>query len=224
MLYSEFLKKDKLPIDKWEHYFPIYEKHFGRFVNQPIVFWEIGVQYGGSIQMWKKYFGPLATVVGIDIDPNCKCVENQFVNIRIGDQSDLHFLQDIINEFGAPDIVLDDGSHMMNDINTTFHFLYPRISKNGIYLVEDLHTAYWSEFDGGLKKEGTFIEICKGLIDSLNIRHARIPQDGNEKDFTFANSTYGISFYDSIVVFEKMQWKPHMLSSVQILTYLPTAK
>jgi hypothetical protein len=37
-----------------------------------------------------------------------------------------------------------------------------------VYLVEDLHTAYWDEFGGGLKKEGTFIEFCKGLIDELN--------------------------------------------------------
>jgi cephalosporin hydroxylase len=82
----------------------------------------------------------------------------------------LQFLQSIVDEFGAPDIVLDDGSHMMTHVVASFEFLYPRIAKNGIYMVEDLHTAYWDEYEGGLHKPATFIELCKNLIDELNAR------------------------------------------------------
>jgi hypothetical protein len=118
--------------------------------------------------MWKRYLGPHALIVGIDINPECKKFEEDQIQIRIGSQSDTGFLQQVLNEFGTPNVVLDDGSHQMSDVVETFRFLYSRMSPNGVYLVEDLHTAYWEEYGGGLKREGTFIEVCKGLIDELN--------------------------------------------------------
>src|SRR5208337_1726291 len=160
-------------IHKWTHYFPIYERYFHQYIGKPVVFIEIGVDKGGSLQMWKKYFGPLARIVGIDVIPSCKEFEEEQIYVRIGNQSDPVFLQNIINEFDTPDIVLDDGSHVMADIISSFNFLYPRIDKRGIYMVEDLHTAYWDEYQGGLNREGTFIERCKALIDELNAEHTR---------------------------------------------------
>ncbi len=32
---------------------------------------EVGVDNGGSLKMWKKYFGERAEIHGIDIDPKC---------------------------------------------------------------------------------------------------------------------------------------------------------
>ena len=103
---------------------------------------------------------PHARIIGIDIKPECKQFEEGQISVRIGSQSDVHFLGRIIDEFGCPDIVLDDGSHVMADIVTSFNFLYPRTEKRGIYMVEDLHTAYWEEYGGGLSRDGTFIEKC----------------------------------------------------------------
>jgi hypothetical protein len=74
--------------------------------------------------MWSRYFGPLATIISVDVDPECKQYEKHNVNVRIGDQSDPAFLQSIIDEFGVPDIVLDDGSHMQEHINSSFFRLY----------------------------------------------------------------------------------------------------
>ena len=42
---------------KWEKYFPIYENYFKKFKDQKIIFVEIGIFNGGSLQMWKEYFG-----------------------------------------------------------------------------------------------------------------------------------------------------------------------
>jgi hypothetical protein len=105
----------------------------------------------------------------------------------------------VVAEFGIPDIVLDDGSHRMDDINASFDALYPLVPKNGVYIVEDLHTAYWDEYGGGLRKPGSFIERSKVLVDRLNADHARDAIAPDE----FTATTRSICFYDSVVVFEK---------------------
>jgi len=209
-LWSDFLCNNKRIIHKWKHYFPIYERHFKHFVYKPLTFFEIGCGLGGSLQMWKRYFGPDARIVGVDINPACKTFEEDQIEVRIGNQEDERLLQGLIDEFGAPDIILDDGSHMMTDIIATFQYLYPRMAKNGLYMVEDLHTAYWDEYEGGLRKTSTFIELCKGLIDELNADHTR----GAVPPTEFTKSTLSMHFYDSVAVFERgtrtKKWAPQI--------------
>jgi hypothetical protein len=198
-LHEYFLKNNGKLIHKWIHYFDIYERHFRRFVGEEMLIIEIGVFEGGSIQMWKEYFGEKATIVGIDIDPNCKQYEDTSRNIfvEIGSQSDTEFLKSIIEKYGRPDILLDDGSHNQSDIITSFENLYYQVKDDGVYFVEDLHTAYWPQYEGGLKLETTFIEYAKNKIDQLNGNWF----ENGLNDFT--KLTQSISAYDSIVVFEK---------------------
>jgi hypothetical protein len=200
-LWGDFLTNQGDVIHKWVHYFPIYERYFAPWRNKSLTFLEIGVSRGGSLQMWRRAFGPLARIVGVDIDPKCRRHEAPGVAVRIGDQSDTAFLQSVIDEFGAPDIVLDDGSHQMADIRASFDFLYPRLPKNGVYMVEDLHTAYWAKFGGGLDEPASFINHAKSLIDQLNADHAR----GAVTPDAFTRDTFSIAFYDSVIVFEKGQ-------------------
>lgn len=198
-LWADFLTNDHRVVEKWKHYFPIYERHFKDYVYKSVTFIEIGCGLGGSLQMWKRYFGPHARIVGIDINPACKKFEEDQIEIFIGPQQEQNFLQSVLETVGAPDIVLDDGSHMMSHLATTFQYLYPRMPKNGIYLVEDLHTAYWDNYEGGLRKPSTFIELCKGLIDELNANHTR----GALPETEFTNTTLSMHFYDSVIVFER---------------------
>lgn len=219
-LWSDFLNNDKMVIHKWKHYFPAYERHFKDFVYKPVTFMEIGCGEGGSLQMWKRYLGPHARIVGVDINPACKAFEDDQIEVRIGDQSDETFLQTLIDEFGVLDIVLDDGSHVMSHIIASFRFLYPRMAKNGVYLVEDLHAAYWDEFGGGLRKPSTFIELSKNLIDELNADHTR----GALPPTAFTKSTLSMHFYDSITVFERgthtKKWAPQTGGSASVLEKL----
>ena len=198
-MYEAFLTNEQRPMNKWLHYFPIYERYFAPYKNKSLTIFEIGVSKGGSLQFWKRYFGPFATIVGIDIDPKCKDFEEPQINVRIGDQSDLVFLQSLIDEFGAPDIVLDDGSHIMEHVNATLEFFYTRIKDDGIYMIEDAHTSYWSKYGGGLRRPDTIIEKSKNYIDGLNAYYCGLPKE-------FADSTFSIAFYDSIIVFEKRKW------------------
>jgi hypothetical protein len=204
-IWSEFVNNRQRTVHKWKHYFTAYEDHFKRFVDRPLLFLEIGVGRGGSAQMWKRYLGPHAQIVGIDINPECRGFEEDQIAIRIGSQADTEFLQSVLDEFGTPDIVLDDGSHQMGHVVETFRFLYPRSSANGVYMVEDLHTSYWEEYGGGLRREGTFIELAKELIDELNADWARDALPPTD----FTRSTLSMHFYDSIVVFERGRRPPH---------------
>lgn len=198
-LWSEFLNHQGRAIHKWKHYFPAYEQHFQRFVNRPCLIWEIGAGEGGSLQMWKRYLGPYAQIVGIDIKPGAAAFAEDQIAVRIGDQSDEGFLQSVLDEFGPPDIVLDDGSHVMSHVVRSFQYIYPRMSPSGVYMVEDLHTAYWDEYEGGVGRPGSFIELAKSLVDELNAEHT----NGQVPPTAFTSSTLSMHFYDSMIVFER---------------------
>lgn len=198
-LYQIYLDNQGKECHKWNHYFPIYESHFSRFRNQSVVLFEIGVFHGGSLPIWKKWLGPLATIVGIDINPQCKQAEETNCHVRIGNQADPAFIRSLIEEFGQPDIVIDDGSHNQNDMMFTFATLFPYVLNNGVYLVEDTHACYWPKFGGGLKFAGSFIEKCKEMIDALHAWHYTKP----DQIPWLTKNLWSLTFYDSIVVFEK---------------------
>lgn len=195
-----FNNNQKHLIHKWVHYFAIYDHHFSRFRNTKVKVLEIGVSKGGSLQMWKDYFGKEAQIVGLDIDPDCKLLEEDQISIFIGDQANRNFLRDFVSLMGPFDIVIDDGGHTMTQQITSFEELYPHVSANGVYIVEDLHTSYWSEYGGGYKKDGTFVEYAKNLLDQLNAWHSKDPRLC-VNDIT--KTTRSIHFYDSIIAFEK---------------------
>jgi hypothetical protein len=136
-------------IHKWIHYFDIYHRHFEAFRGKPLTLVEFGVFHGGSLQMWKHYFGAQARIVGVDINPACASLTEDQVEIRIGDQGDRSFLRSLRDELGEIDILIDDGAHMMRHQVATFEELFPAVRDGGVYLVEDLHTGYWPEYGGG---------------------------------------------------------------------------
>jgi len=87
----------------------------------------------------------------------------------------------------------------MQHVVSSFRFLYPQLHKSGVYMVEDLHTAYWDEYGGGLKREGSFIELCKQFLDEINADWTR----GALAPSEFTRTTLSMHFYDSLAVFER---------------------
>lgn len=194
-----------LPINKWAHYIPIYEKHFANFRNRSLSFLEIGSGQGGSSRMWKHYFGPTAQIVTVDIRPDCKIFEDEQVCVRIGNQSDSKFLQALVEEFGPFDIVVDDGSHQMSDVCASFNYIFPKMAREGVYLIEDTHTAYWDAYGGGLRRSGTIIEMMKNFIDELHYGNPHHAINGGEQMPTsdISQKIRSISFYDGVIAIEK---------------------
>jgi hypothetical protein len=151
--------------------------------------------------MWADYFGPRATIWGVDIDPRCLAFEGPGIHVVQGDQGDREFLKRLAAQVGPIDLLIDDGGHGMDQQIATIEELYASVVAGGTYFVEDTHTSYWSEsYGGGYRKPGTFMEYAKDLVDQLNAWHSEV-DDFQVDDFT--RSTNSMHFYDSVVVFEK---------------------
>ncbi len=192
-------------IHKWDHYFDIYESHFSRYRGKDVVILEIGIAQGGSLRLWKNYFGKGLKLYAIDIDPRCKDFEEDGVEIFIGSQSDRKFLREVISKIPKIDILIDDGGHTMKQQIVSFEELFDHIKQDGIYFCEDCHTSYWWEFGGGYKRSGSFIEYSKNWIDKLNAYHSRSSRLKVDK---FTRSVRSAHFYDSIVVLQKAVVNP----------------
>jgi len=139
---------------KWRHYFDVYERHLSRFRGRPVRMVEIGVFGGGSTRMWRDYLGEESHIVGIDIDPACRELASEGVEIRIGDQADRSFWEDFLRSEPAIDIVLDDGGHTAEQQTVTLEALLPHVSPGGVYMCEDIHGPFhgFHSFVDGLSR------------------------------------------------------------------------
>lgn len=184
---------------KWTHYLPIYDRVFGPWVGKPVKMLEIGVNEGGSLELWRTIFGPDATIMGIDINPFVAGRVDLPNRVMIGSQDDPDFLHHVVAEMGPPDIVLDDGSHIGRHIIRSFETLFPLMAVGGIYVIEDLQPSYWpGEHEGGYRRKGTAIEYLKDLIDEINGDfHGRTTSD------TFRQEIGSIQIFKAMAVIEK---------------------
>lgn len=170
-------------------------RHLARFQGQPVTMLEIGVLKGGSLDLWRQYFGPQATLIGIDISPDCANYDDpgSDTHVRIGDQTDREFLGQLAEEFGPFDIVSDDGGHMASQQVASFEALWPSVRDGGVYICEDSFTGYDSDFIDG----PTFIELAKHKVDEI---HAWC---GPHPPTEFTRQAQSICFYFGLVVIEK---------------------
>ena len=193
---------------KWSGYFDVYERHLKKFVGRAPRILEIGILGGGSIELWLKYFGPGTSVVGLDINEDCLKYEyNGDVKIVMGNQGDPAFWDDFLKTQNKFDIVIDDGSHVMNHQITTLQKVFPHIKEGGVFICEDTHTSYWPQPWGGVfRGAGTFLEHSKRVTDILNHQHFQGAPLSDETLATYKN-LYSVTFYNSMVVFEKQNLK-----------------
>lgn len=181
---------------------PIYHKHFKKFrklasSDNKIRLLEIGVQCGGSLDMWTEYFGKNnCEIVGLDIDPHCLSLEKDNIKIIIGNQEDKNFLKEKILTLPKFHIIIDDGGHTMDQQINSQEVLYNHVLPGGVYLCED--TSYWEEYGGGLYRPNTYIEYTKSIIDKINSYHY-----GPLYNYTVTCKS--IHYYDSMVFFEKSE-------------------
>ena len=87
---------------KWHHYLELYDRHLSRFRGRPVRILELGIFSGGSLQIWKSYFGEHAAIHGVDIDPSCAQFVEERIVPHIGSQSDAAFLKHLVT--GIPHV------------------------------------------------------------------------------------------------------------------------
>ena len=178
---------------KCDTYFQAYEEIFNKYVGKKITFVEVGVLHGGSLFMWREYFGKEARIIGIDLHPKAKELEKYGFEIYIGSQSDKSFWKGFFAKVGKIDILLDDGGHGNDQQIITLTESIHNTNDDGIIAIEDVHTNYMKRF--GNPSKHSFVNYSKYLINFVN---SRFP-DTKIKKNDFKNKIYSVSFYESIV-------------------------
>lgn len=162
------------------HYTPHYHKRFAHLREEPITLLEIGVggykdpnEGGASLRMWRDYFTQ-GTIVGLDLYP--KSITEDRISVEQGAQGDPRVLHRLGKTYGPFDIVIDDGSHVVDDILQSWVILWEYVKDGGVYVIEDLGTAYHAQYGGSSSRSGdTTIGFLQGLIDRINHAEFDIP-------------------------------------------------
>lgn len=197
-----FARTGDCSIYKMEHYLDLYARLLNDWQGRSdIRFLEIGIFEGGSIGMWKGFFGAGAKLVFADIEPTCTRFAEPGIDIEIGDQADPAFLKALAEKHGPFDLIIDDGGHMMHQQKASFSHLWPALNDGGLYVIEDTHTSYWPGFGGGFRQSGSMIEAAKDMVDRMHSWYT----DEDEKFplHPAARQVGSVQFYDSVIVIEK---------------------
>src|SRR6266496_377564 len=159
--------------DKWSLYFNEYDRILDEYRNKPVRLLEIGIQNGGSLEIWSKYFPNAEKLVGCDINPDCARLsyEDPRIAVVVGDVNSDASQAAVLGHAPGFDVIIDDGSHCSSDIVKTFARYFPHLADGGVFVVEDLHCSYWQEFEGGLFDPFSSIAFFKRLADVVSHEH-----------------------------------------------------
>lgn len=155
---------------KWANALAAYDRHFAGWAGQHVNIGEVGVQSGGSIEMWQNTLGNQVHVYGFDINRNCESFAGPQVTITIGDQAQPHmwrtFFQTVAHNL---DILIDDGGHEPNQMLTTMYEVFPHINSGGFLVIEDIHgQSYMQSF---FAPAAHYIgqQAMTGWVDSVHV-------------------------------------------------------
>lgn len=202
--FADLLRAGQWNINKMAHYMPVYESTFGDR-HRPVRMLELGVNLGGSLELWRKYFThPDSVIVGVDYNEKCARFEDPGHNlfVRIGKQQDQEFLRSVVEEFGLFDIILDDGSHIPSYTLRSFQCLFVHgLNDGGVYLVEDLHSCYspdssepFPDLDDANDGSPQFIEFVVHLMNVMHTHWLQTPTGDDIDKFEPDNPAYQDSF------------------------------
>jgi MycE methyltransferase N-terminal len=198
--------------DKWgsHWYTPLYDRYFGPLRDERVKLLEIGVggyhlpdQGGASLRMWKWYFRR-GIIHGLDLYDK-RGIDEPRLRTHRGDQGDPAYLGRLANEIGPLDIVIDDGSHINEHVVTSFKALFPRVRPGGLYVIEDVLTAFWPGWGGHdgpqPTSSATSLGMVKALVDGLHHQDWTRPDDAapSATDLTVT----AVHVHHNLVVIEK---------------------
>jgi hypothetical protein len=179
---------------KWEHYFDAYERHFRKYVGREVVGVEVGIYSGGSLNMWRSYFGPRCKVYGVDIEEACKTYEEDGVRVFIGDQADRSFWQTFKKQVPQVDILIDDGGHTPEQQIVTLEEMLPHLRPGGVYFCEDVHGTH-----------NEFASYVSGLASHFHEWAVKPGQVLAAAPTEFQRAVSSIHLYPFLVVIERTE-------------------
>lgn len=190
--------KEGAGIWKWMHYFDIYQRHFHKFAGREVHVLEVGIYGGGSLSMWREYFGERCHIYGVDIEAACMAHSGEKTKVFIGDQADRAFWAKVKKAVPTVDILIDDGGHHPEQQRITLEEMLPHIRSGGVYLCEDIHGA-----------NNEFAAYVQGLASGLNFATpAEMPKDTAGLAFAVTGlqaTIHSIHLYPFVAVIEKRE-------------------
>lgn len=164
--------------DKWSLYLTEYDRLLDGYRDKPVRLLEIGIQNGGSLEIWSKYFSDASALIGCDINPDCARLsyDDPRIGVIIGDANASEVYERVLQRSPRFDIIIDDGSHLSSDIIRSFALYFPRVVEGGVFIAEDLHCSYWEQFEGGLFDPYSSIAFFKRLADIISHEHWGMPK------------------------------------------------
>ncbi len=201
--------------DKYASYLLVYDRIFSPWQDRPVRLLEIGVQNGGSLETWSRYFTHAEKIVGCDIDPKCGDLryEDIRISVVVGDVNVEDTYRAVLSHSSSFDIIIDDASHVSDNIIRTFLIYFPLLKPGGIFVVEDTHTLYWEEYQGGILRKTTAHDFFKLFVDLVNYEHWKddLPLEGlfaafppgYVQPFLREGWVDGVEFCNSMVVIRK---------------------
>lgn len=156
---------------KWSCALDAYQRHLGPLAGRSLAVGEVGIQSGGSLDMWKAVLGSACHVYGIDINPACLKFADTTTSITIGDQGNM----DTWNRFFASmasqlDALVDDGSHQAEHMGMSLHWSFPYLKPGGLVAIEDTNgqhfvSSFYCQF--AAKSIGAFSAM--GQVASVHV-------------------------------------------------------
>ncbi|HOQ42069.1 MAG TPA: class I SAM-dependent methyltransferase [Smithellaceae bacterium] len=217
--------------DKWSLYLTEYDRLLDPYREEPVNLLEIGIQNGGSLEIWSKYFKNYQTLIGCDINPDCAnlCYEDPRISVVVGDAGAPETRDRIAGRVPLFDIIIDDGSHRSGDIIRVFSLYFPLLAAGGTFIVEDIHCSYWEGFQGGLFYPYSAITFFKRLADIINYEHWNISRARNDilqgiftkydcyVDEETLSGVHSVEFINSMCVIRKAKVDDNRLGSRMIV-------
>ena len=216
--------------DKWALYLREYDRIFSPYRDQPISLLEIGVQNGGSLEIWSQYFESAQRFVGCDINPDCAKLryEDSRISVIVGDATSDETRKKVLQQSASFDVVIEDGSHTSRDIVKAFEKYFPILSEGGVFVAEDLHCSYWQEFEGGIFHPYSSVNFFKFLADVINHEHWGVPKKrveliaGFEKKYSveiseaLLSEVHSVEFLNSICIVRKFRGELNRLGGRRV--------
>jgi hypothetical protein len=164
-----------------------------KFVGREVVIVEVGIYSGGSMPMWRHYFGAGCHVHGVDIRQECKAYANPSTTVHIGDQADRAFWRRFREAVPAVDILIDDGEHAPEQQMVTLEEMLPHLRPGGVYICEDVH--------GTDNRFNTYAHSLASMLNAMSTPPD--PKELSSPATPFQAVIDSVHLYPYVVVIEK---------------------
>lgn len=193
----ELFEQARRPTSKYDTYYDAYDELLSPFRERNIVLVEVGVQGGGSLEVWRNYLDSGSRIIGVDLNPVIKEeLENDGFEIYIGDQQNDSFWRKLYKEVGMVDIIIDDGGHTNKQTAATVRNAVENINDGGLIIIEDAHTSYMKKF--GNPSKSSIVEQTKVFVDLVNGRSGRVGPTVSDP-LGISEVVHSVQYFESII-------------------------